>query len=71
MTRSRYSIMVTEYGSDHAVELMRVGSNPQAIVEGLRKKTLKIKRSLYDARAHQVKVIPRYTFISIVDHEAS
>jgi len=33
MTRSRYSIMVTEYGSDHAVELMRVGSNPQEDTE--------------------------------------
>jgi hypothetical protein len=67
---TRYSIMVTEYGSDHAVELVRVGSNPQAIVEGLRKKTLTIRRSIYDAGARQVKM-PKYTFISIVDHEAS
>ena len=42
---------MTEYGSDHAVELVRVEANPQAIVEGLRKKKLTIKRSLYDARA--------------------
>ena len=68
---TRYSIMVTEYGSDHAVELVRVEANPQAIVEGLRKKKLTIKRSLYDARARPVKVIPKYRFISIVDHEAS
>jgi hypothetical protein len=63
----RYSIMVREYGSDHDVELMRVDSNPQAIVEGLRNKTLTIKRSIFEAGKRQVK-IPKYTFIQVIDH---
>jgi hypothetical protein len=60
--------MVREYGSDHNIELMQVNSNPQAIVDGLRKKTLTMKTSIYQPGKRTVK-IPKYTFIQVVDHE--
>lgn len=66
---ARYSIIVREHGSDHNVELMQVGSNPQAIVDGLRKKTLKISRSIFEP-GKRVAKIPKYSFIQIIDHEA-
>jgi hypothetical protein len=59
--------MVREYGSDHNVELMQVNSNPQAIVDGLRKKTLTMKTSIYQPGKRVVK-IPKYSFIQVVDH---
>jgi hypothetical protein len=62
----RYSIVVTEHGSERAVELVQVNSNPQAIVDGLRQKTLTIERSILDPGQRAVK-IPRYTFIEVVD----
>jgi hypothetical protein len=65
----RYSILVTEHGSDHAVELMQVNSNPQAIVDGLRQKTLTIKRSLFEPGQRRVK-IPKYSFIEVKDNGA-
>ena len=57
--RARYSIIVREYGSDHDVTLVHVDSNPQAIVDGLRAKTLKIGK-----RRTQT---PKYTSIRIVE----
>jgi hypothetical protein len=54
-----YSIIVREYGSDHDVTLIRVGSNPQPVVDGLRAKTLTIGK-----RRTQ---IPKYTSIRIVE----
>jgi hypothetical protein len=36
-----YAIMVREYGSDHEVELCRVGSNPEAVAAGARQKMLR------------------------------
>jgi hypothetical protein len=60
--------MVREYGSDHNVELMQVNSNPQAIVDGLRKKTLTMKTSIYQPGKRVVK-IPKYSFIQVVDHQ--
>jgi hypothetical protein len=54
-----YSIIVREYGSDHDVTLVRVGSNPQAIVEGLRAKSLTIGK-----RRTQT---PKYTSIQVVE----
>ena len=65
---ARYSIMVREYGSDHDVELMQVNGNPGAIVEGLRKKMLTLRRSIFEPGKRVVK-IPKYTFIRVVDHE--
>lgn len=66
---ARYSIMVREYGSDHNVELMQVNSNPQAIVDGLRKKMLTIRTSIFEP-GKRVRKIPKYAFIQIIDHEA-
>lgn len=39
----RYSIMVTEFGSDREVELCQLDGNPQPIVKGLEAKTLMIR----------------------------
>ena len=57
--RARYSIVVREYGSDHDVALLHVDSNPQAVVDGLRAKTLTIGK-----RRTQT---PKYTSIRIVE----
>ena len=54
-----YSIIVREYGSDHDVTLLHVGSNPQAVVDGLRAKTLTIGK-----RRTQT---PKYTSIQVVE----
>jgi hypothetical protein len=59
--RARYSIIVREYGSDHDVTLVQVDSNPQAIVDGLRAKTLKIGK-----RRTQT---PKYTSIRVVEED--
>jgi hypothetical protein len=67
---ARYSIMVREHGSDHDVELMQVNSNPEAIVAGLRLKTLTIKHSIFQVGARQSK-IPKYSFIRVIDNEAT
>lgn len=66
----RYSIIVREHGSDHDVELMQVNSNPSAIVAGLQKKTLTISQSIFRAGKRSAK-IPKYTFVRVVDHEAT
>jgi hypothetical protein len=65
---ARFSILVTEHGSDHAVELMRVDSNPQAIVDGLRQKTLRVERSISEPGRRRVR-IPKYTFIEVRDND--
>jgi hypothetical protein len=62
----RYSIIVREYGSNHDVDLIQVGANPQAIVEGLRQKTLNVKLK----GRRKATQIPRYPFIQIVDRGA-
>jgi hypothetical protein len=56
--RARYSIIVREYGSDHDVTLLHVDSNPQAIVAGLRAKTLTIGKR---------RRIPKYDSVRIVE----
>lgn len=65
---ARYTIMVQEHGSDHEVELMQCGSNPQAIVDGLRKKSLTMRRSIFEPGKRVVK-IPKYTSIRVIDNE--
>ncbi|MBO0715931.1 MAG: hypothetical protein J2P55_01165 [Rhizobiales bacterium] len=65
---ARYSIIVREYGSDHDIELMQCGSNPQAIVEGLRQKSLTIRRSIFEPGKRVVK-IPKYISIRVIDHD--
>jgi hypothetical protein len=66
---ARYSIVVREHGSNHDVELMQVNSNPDAIVAGLRAKTLRISRSIFEPGKRVVK-IPKYSYVRVVDHEA-
>jgi hypothetical protein len=66
--KKRFSIMVREYGSDHDIELMQVDSNPQAILDGLRHKTLTIRHSVFQAGKRQSKV-PKYTFLQVVENE--
>jgi hypothetical protein len=63
----RYSIIVREHGSDHDVELMQVNSNPDAIVAGLRAKSLTLKRTVFEAGKRHVK-IPKYSYVRVVDH---
>jgi hypothetical protein len=59
-----YSIIVREYGSDHEVELARVSSNPEKIVEALRGRRLK----LYAAGDGRKKSsICRYDSIRVVE----
>lgn len=68
--KKRYSIMVREYGSDHDVELMQVDNNPGEITKGLKKKTLTIRRSLFEPGKRVVK-IPKYDSIQVIDNGVS
>jgi hypothetical protein len=63
---ARYSIIVREHGSDHDVELMQVNNNPDAIVAGLRAKSLTFKRTIFEAGKRHVK-IPKYSYVRVVD----
>lgn len=67
MTKKRYSIWVREIGSDHAVELMQVDSNPEQFKSQLYTKTLTIKKSLFEPGKRKSKV-SRYSDIWIVDN---
>jgi hypothetical protein len=62
----RYRIVVREHGSDHDVELIQVDNNPQAVADGLRKKTLTMKTSLFEKGKRSVKV-PKYNSVQIID----
>lgn len=64
---ARYSIIVREHGSDHDIELMQVNSNPDAIVAGLRAKSLTLKRTIFEAGKRHVK-IPKYSNVRVIDH---
>lgn len=61
----RYSIMVTEYGSDREVELCQVEQNPDATVEGAKAKSLMI----FNGKSSRRSRMPKYTNIRIVDNE--
>jgi hypothetical protein len=65
----RYSIFVREYGSDRDVELLKVNNKPQDIVDGLKQKTLTVKRSIFEKGARVLKV-QKYISIRVVDHGA-
>lgn len=60
----RYSIMVTEYGSDREVELCQVEQNPEVIVEGAKAKSL-----IFNGKSSRRSRMPKYTNIRIVDNE--
>jgi hypothetical protein len=68
--KKRYSIMVREFGSDHDIELMQVDSNPQAVIDGLRKKTLTISRSIFEPGKRKNR-IPKYTYLQVIENEPS
>jgi len=61
---SRYSIWGRQHGVDHDTELARCESNPQAILAGLKARSLTI-RNAEDRRVQ----IAKYTWLRIVDHE--
>jgi hypothetical protein len=63
----RYSIIVREQGSDHDVELLQVNSNPEAIVNALRKKKINMKASIFKAGPRKLQM-PRYQCIRIVEN---
>ena len=65
----RYSIFVREYGSDRDVELMQVESNPGPVVEGLKKKMLTIRTSIFQPGKRVMKV-PKYTTVDVRDNGA-
>lgn len=67
MTKRRYSIWVREHGSDHDVELMQLDTNPGPIVQGLRAKTLTIKKSIFES-GRRKSTIPKYSWVRIVDN---
>ena len=64
---ARYSIMVKEYGSDHYVELATCSSNPEAIADGARAKTLTIRSSIFEP-GKRVKKVAKYDHVMVVDH---
>ena len=64
----RYSIIVREYGSDHDVELMQLDSNPGEVVKGLQKKTLMIKKSIFEGGKRKSK-IAKYSYIHVRENE--
>ena len=51
-----YAIMVTDARTGNRLELCRVGSNPEAVAEGARRKTYNIKRRLFRTYA-KVEVV--------------
>jgi hypothetical protein len=64
---ARYDIFVKENGSNHEVLLMSVGSNPNAIVQGLYKKKLTIRHSIFE-KGRRTSKISKYDYVRIVDH---
>jgi hypothetical protein len=64
---ARYSIMVQQHGCTEFKELLQVNSNPQEIVNGLHKKKLTVRKSIFEAGKRKTNV-PLYSQIRIVDH---
>jgi hypothetical protein len=58
----RYSIFGRQYEADHDVELAQCDANPQAVLDGLKAKSLTIKSE------HKRVQIPKYTWLRIVDN---
>lgn len=59
----RYSIMGRQFGSDREMELAQVDSNPQALLDALKAKSVTITSE------HKRVHIPKYTWLRIVEHE--
>lgn len=62
----RYSIMVIEYGADREIELCQTETNPDAVVDAAKSKTLKVYKSPGATRRSS---ICKYSSIRIVDHQ--
>ena len=61
----RYTIRVQEYGSDRMVDLVWCDSNPEAVVAGLKQKTLRVESGhLKGPRRIKVR---KYGTIQILD----
>lgn len=58
-----YTIFVQEFCSDHEVELCRVASNPEPIIQGLRAKTLMVNTGISNRRTK----MPKYTSVRAVE----
>ncbi|MEH2525830.1 MULTISPECIES: hypothetical protein [unclassified Bradyrhizobium] len=65
--KRRYSIFGREYGSDRDVELAQCDNNPQAVMDGLMRKTLTIKHSVLETSKKQSRV-RKYTWLRIVEN---
>jgi hypothetical protein len=63
---SRYSIWGRQHGVDHDTELARCETNPQAIVDGLKAKS--VIAHVITTGGKRVQV-PKYSWLRIVDHE--
>ncbi len=62
MTIHRYSIMARPYGADHEIEIAQCDTNPEAVVEAVREKFLKIdggNRKVLVAKYEHVHVVDR------------
>jgi hypothetical protein len=60
----RYSVMVTEYGSDREIELCQLDGNTEPTIEGLKAKTLTV-----NGQSRSRILVPKYSNIRIVDHQ--
>jgi hypothetical protein len=64
----RFSVMVMEYGSECEVELCQLDGDPAQTIAGLEAKTLMVRGAGPSRRRTR---IPKYTKISVVDHQRS
>ncbi|HTD29164.1 MAG TPA: hypothetical protein VK660_07205 [Xanthomonadaceae bacterium] len=64
--KQRYSIWGREYGSDHDVEIVQVNANPQAVLDGLIQKTLKVQHSIH--KGGKTSKVRKYSWLRIVEN---
>jgi hypothetical protein len=64
----RYSIFGKQYGSDRESELAQCDSNPQAVLDGLKAKTLTIRHGIFENTRKKQTKVSKYTWLRIVDH---
>ncbi len=66
MTRRRFSIWVTEFGSAREVELCGVDGDPAPTVAGLKAKVLVTRTGR--AGGYHITSVPKYTKVRVVDN---
>jgi hypothetical protein len=64
--KQRFSIWGREYGSDHDVEIVQVGTNPRAVVDALINKKLSVNHSAIPGG--KKSKVRKYTYLRIVDN---